>query len=300
MNQEEFEKLISDKTTDGTEKLLKRFYGKEWTKAIGKTTANKVLNSIAGVIWAHVESPLAALNGNDKEAVDSAVGAIGTLAGGIIGGPIGSIVGKVISKAPGAIIQYFDTSAIEFNVIFTNTSPYHIRFSSDQTDKRYNFSIMNGYLPGNPYAYTYNSAEGVFIPKPIMFRKPGDKVEQGVATTPMMVHQKWAFVSFQLEAVDDNGNVVKNYDIAFKYPGSWSNFPYFENWYVGVWENSGWPRREGGSNSYNGRNVESLDAVDNNGGQQNKFGKRYRPRFGTSGKSTAYWESKTLCVFQFA
>ena len=285
MADEEILKLIGDKSQEGINKLLTRFYGAEWSRAIGSTASEKVIDGMAGVIWAHAEAPYHALNGDEKKAVDSAVGAIGSLAGGIIGGPIGAIVGATISKAPGFIIDYFDTTQIQFNVVFSNVSPYHIRFSSNQTDFRNNFSIMVGYLPEKEYCY--NTAVGVFLPKPVMLRKSSDKVEQFAASVPMYVNSKWAYVSFQLEGVDDDGNVKKTYDICFKYPGSWP----FENYYVGVFEDKPWPRKTRD-------NYDAIKATDD--GKQKNFGKGNRPRTGTSNKSVAYWESKDLCIFELA
>ena len=66
---------LKERTEEGTEKLLKRFYGKGWGKAIGSTKkAKNVLGAVNGMIWAHIEAPLYAMDGNGKAAVDSAVG----------------------------------------------------------------------------------------------------------------------------------------------------------------------------------------------------------------------------------
>jgi hypothetical protein len=172
LSKDELLKLIGDHSEDGVKKLLETFYGDEWEKAIGKASTKKVINSIAGIFWAHIKAPLLVMDGDAKDAVDSLVGAIGTLAGGIIGGPVGLLVGGTISIGPGLIIDYFDTTTIQCNVMFLNTSPYHIRFSSGQTDYNYNWSIMKAYLPGIPNQYTYNAATGVLsLPSSCPFLK---------------------------------------------------------------------------------------------------------------------------------
>lgn len=282
---EEFFELIGDTTQEGTEKLLKKFYGSEWQAALkDEDTVDKVIGSMAEMLWAHIEAPLLALDGDGKGAVDSVVGGIGSLAGGIIGGLPGAIVGQVITDVPGFIIDYFDTSNPQFYVAVTNVSKYHIRFSSNITNYRPLTSIMYANIPGGRNAMY--CTDQLFIPKAVTYQKSEDKAEQVIFVCPMTVHSKWAYAGYQLEAVDDDGKVVKTYDIGFKYPGGW----WGENHWVGVFENASWPR---------GNDNDNYDCL-YNVGKQTKTGKDNRPSEGTSGESKAWWETWTHCQFELA
>lgn len=284
ISESEFFEIIGDKTKEGTEKLLTKFYGGEWAKAIGSAPTEKVIGGISEMFWAHIEAPIKAYGGDGKGAVDSVVGAVGSLAGGVIGGPVGAVVGNVIAKAPGYVIDYFDTTNPQFIVIITNASNFHIRFTSNSSNYRKSTSVMTATMvpkPTNPH----HRAKGAFIPKSVTYRKSEDKVEQVVFSCPITVHSKWAYVSFQLEAVDDQGNKKKTYDIAFKYPGGW----WGESHYVGVFENSGWARTD----------KDNYTACEK-AGKQTNTGKNNRPSAGSSGKSCAWWESWSQCHFELA
>lgn len=287
MSYEEFLELTNDKTEKGVEKLLKKFYGKEFTKLMGKKMAKKVIGGVAGMFWAHIEAPMHAFNGKGQEAVDSAVGAVGALAGGIIGGPPGALVGTVVSIVPGWIIDYFDTGHPRFEVIFTNVGNYHVRFTSYQTDWNKYSSVMYAYTPGdvNGKASSYHGVKDISIPQPITYRKSKDKVEYFSFTCPMTVHSKYAYASFQLEAYDSYGNVKKTYDVAFQYPGSWWGYKH----YVGIWENASWPRSDR-------NNYKSME----HSGHQGETGEGNRPSQGSSNESKGYWNTWDQLIFELA
>ena len=85
---------------------------KELAKGSGmnKKLIGKLSKGFGEVIYAHFKAPLEAARGEARQAVDTAVGAYGALAGGIIGGPIGAGVGMVIAQGPGSIISFYDTT----------------------------------------------------------------------------------------------------------------------------------------------------------------------------------------------
>ena len=121
----------------------------------------------------------------------------------------------------------------------------------------------------------------IFIPKSVTVRGEEKSVDQVTFAVPITVHSKWAQTSFQLEAVDDDGNVVKTYDISFKYPGD-SIVYAAEKHYVGVWEDATWPRYQDKRNA----NMEPFDCMDHQGEE----GEHNRPKTGTSGNSIAFWK----------
>lgn len=272
--------LIGQKTTKATEKLLKKLFGTEFLKTVGNKGAKKVLSGISQMFWAHIEAPLYAMNGQDREAVDSVLGGIGSIAGGVVGGPVGAFIGSTISTLPGEVIGYFDTTNPRFSVLFENVSPYHIRFSSKQTDLR-STSVMYAYVQGEgeeKFSTTiYNQITSVVIPKAVSTRESTEKVLQLACACAIVTHSKWAQVSFQLEGVDDKGDVKKTYDVAFKYPGGW----YWEKHYVGIWENASWERVA----PHDRDNYEPLYKME----QQSKEGMNNRPSTGKSNQSMGYW-----------
>jgi len=283
MSDEEFEGLILDKTEEGVEKLIEKFYGKEMIMMFGEENSEKIIGGMAGMFIAHITAPRSAWEGNGKEAVDNAVGPIGAIAGGIIGGPVGAVVGQVISLVPGYAIDYFDTSNVQFYLYFTNISPYHIRFSSHETNYQPMWSVMYAWVPDKYSStsvdgklHTHNGLPGYVLPKPVTFRSKEDEVKQVSYTCPMAVHSKWAQVSFQLEAVDDNGNVVKTYDVAFKWPGDY----WFEHHYAGIYENASWDRQK----PYERDNYEPIDKMKH----QEELGENHGDQ---SGESKAFWKT---------
>lgn len=65
------------------------------------------------------------MNGEGKEAVNTAVGGFGAVAAPVLAaafGPAGAAVGFVIAKGPESLINFMDTSAVRHTIMITNYS----------------------------------------------------------------------------------------------------------------------------------------------------------------------------------
>lgn len=88
--------------------------------------SKKISSGVGDVVYAHFKAPCEAARGNAKDAVDTAVGAYGALAGGIVGGPVGAAVGKLIADGPGAVISFYDTSQVQHSIQIQNCTTLNI------------------------------------------------------------------------------------------------------------------------------------------------------------------------------
>lgn len=271
------EDLVKDGVTKGTPELWDYLY----PDLKGQCPAG-----IGSMLWAHYSAPKAALKGDGEGAVKAVTAGVGAMSGavvGSIGGPagtaLGSLVGKVIGDAPGAIVQYMDTTDVQFSVVVSNMTGHTLKFVHSDCVNYYSttsimvFNVDKGEQIGN------NQMHRATIPAAKVIT---DVEKLAICAIPIQIHSKFASASFQLKAVDSDGNTVKTYDIAFQYPGDWSQYKH----YVGVWENTGWDATD-------------LTACETMG-HQYETGKGNRPEQGTSELSVGYWENWETCYFELA
>ena len=270
--------LVNKGVVNGSVELWDRLY----PNLKGKCPAG-----IGEMVWAHYDAPMKAMKGDGAGAVGSVTSAVGALAGGIIGsigGPAGiaagMVVGKLISEAPVGVINYMDTTNVEFRVRICNLSGHTISFTEPDAKNYYSTSFMS-YDVDVKNQIGNNQMHKCFIPPAMNSTKEGtDYAEASFWTIILKVKSKFASASFHLEAKDADGKRVKTYDIAFQYPGDWAGYKH----YVGVFEDAGW--------DHTGNTT--LEKM----GHAEHCGKERRPGEGTSGMSVGYWGNWGTCVFE--
>ncbi|GFH61352.1 predicted protein [Chaetoceros tenuissimus] len=273
----------------GTEKLFEIIFNETAPAGFG------------GMMWAHIDAPMKALEGNGKDAVDSAVGGVGALAGGVIGGPIGALVGYAITKGPGKVIDVFDTSTAKFKVTITNLTKYNVYLDGYEKKGGWRYSspgvYQNAWFPdggGGMYNRT-----GFLIPKVVTGTKDVNHktVEALSFSYPMPVNDTSFSFSMRFIAregkmyhtcksheekkdwFDDRSAIKHSWSFGIQAPGTFA-----WTYYASI-DSKPKDTAKGHEEAYNEMEVQS------------NFGK---PGHLKDGQSCCYWEDKNTVVIQLA
>ena len=119
---------VQDRFSRATESLYRQLTGETRTP-----------RGLGGFVWSMFAAPIAAINGDDVGAVETAVdgiaGVAGPIIGGVIMGPVGAIVGAVISNTLGGFVtgfvNWFCRRNVRYEVHIFNLSSRDIEFVSN-------------------------------------------------------------------------------------------------------------------------------------------------------------------------